>query len=60
MPSFHQDCSCKDRKEHDMMQKELELENKELITSKVLIALLAVIIGIYLVKRSNKINITSV
>ena len=29
----------------------------ELITSKVLIALLAVIIGIYLVKRSNKINI---
>ena len=33
---------------------------KELITPKVLIALLAVIIGIYLVKRSNKINITSV
>ena len=33
---------------------------KELITSKVLIALLAVIIGIYLVKRSNKINVTSV
>ncbi len=32
----------------------------ELITPKVLIALLAVIIGIYLVKRSNKINITSV
>ena len=32
---------------------------KELITPKVLIALLAVIIGIYLVKRSNKINITS-
>ena len=32
MPSFHQDCSCKDRKEHDMMQKELELENKELIS----------------------------
>jgi len=31
----------------------------ELITSKVLIALLAVIIGIYLVKRSNKINIVS-
>ena len=32
---------------------------KELITIKVLIALLAVIIGIYLVKVSNKINITS-
>tara|TARA_B100000579_G_scaffold410733_1_gene400935 strand:+ start:168 stop:1061 length:894 start_codon:yes stop_codon:yes gene_type:complete len=32
---------------------------KELITSKVLIALLAVIIGIYLVKKSNKINIIS-
>ena len=31
----------------------------ELITSKVLIALLAVIIGIYLVKKSNKINIVS-
>ena len=30
---------------------------KELITSKVLIALLAVIIGIYLVKKSNKFNI---
>jgi len=32
---------------------------KELITSKVLIALLAVIIGIYLVKKSNSINITT-
>ncbi len=32
---------------------------KELITIKVLIALIAVIIGIYLVKLSNKINITS-
>ena len=31
----------------------------ELITSKVLIALIAVIIGIYLVKKSNKINIVS-
>jgi len=30
-----------------------------LITSKVLIALIAVIIGIYLVKKSNKINIVS-
>ena len=30
-----------------------------LISIKVLIALLAVIIGIYLVKRSNKINIVS-
>ena len=32
---------------------------KELITPKVLIALLAVIIGIYLVKKSNSINITT-
>jgi drug/metabolite transporter (DMT)-like permease len=32
---------------------------KELITSKVLIALVAVIIGIYLVKKSNKANISS-
>ena len=32
---------------------------KELITSKVLIALLAVIIGIYLVKKSNSINIST-
>ena len=32
---------------------------KELITSKVLIALLAVIIGIYLVKKSNSININT-
>jgi drug/metabolite transporter (DMT)-like permease len=32
---------------------------KELITSKVLIALVAVIIGIYLVKKSNKSNIVS-
>ena len=32
---------------------------KELITSKVLIALIAVIIGIYLVKKSNKANISS-
>ena len=32
---------------------------KELITTKVLVALIAVILGIYLVKRSNKINITS-
>ncbi len=32
---------------------------KELITSKVLIALMAVIIGIYLVKRSNKTTFTS-
>ena len=32
---------------------------KELITSKVLIALIAVIIGIYLVKKSNKTNIAS-
>ena len=31
----------------------------ELITSKVLIALIAVIIGIYLVKKSNQINIVS-
>ena len=31
----------------------------ELITSKVLIALIAVIIGIYLVKKSNKINIVT-
>jgi len=33
---------------------------KEIITSKVLIALVAVIIGIYLVKKSNKKNIASV
>ena len=32
---------------------------KELITSKVLIALLAVIVGIYLVKKSNSININT-
>ena len=32
---------------------------KELVTSKVLIALLAVIIGIYLVKKSNSININT-
>ena len=32
---------------------------KELITSKVLVALVAVIIGIYLVKKSNKNNIVS-
>jgi len=32
---------------------------KELITSKVLIALVAVIFGIYLVKKSNKTNISS-
>ena len=32
---------------------------KELITSKVLMALIAVIIGIYLVKKSNKTNIVS-
>ena len=32
---------------------------KELITSKVLIALIAVIIGIYLVKKSNKTDIIS-
>jgi drug/metabolite transporter (DMT)-like permease len=32
---------------------------KELITPKVLIALLAVIIGIYLVKKSNSININT-
>jgi len=32
---------------------------KELVTSKVLIALLAVIIGIYLVKKSNNININT-
>ena len=32
---------------------------KELITSKVIIALLAVIIGIYLVQKSNRINIVS-
>ena len=43
-----------------LSKKVSESEIKELITPKVLIALLAVIIGIYLVKRSNKINITSV
>ena len=32
---------------------------KELITPKVLVALIAVIIGIYLVKKANKINIVS-
>ena len=32
---------------------------KELITSKVLMALIEVIIGIYLVKKSNKTNIVS-
>ena len=32
---------------------------KELVTAKVLVAVVAVIIGIYLVKRSDKINITS-
>ena len=32
---------------------------KELITPKVLMALIAVIIGIYLVKKSNKTNIVS-
>ena len=32
---------------------------KELITAKVIIALIAVIIGIYFVKRSNKLDITS-
>ena len=32
---------------------------KELITSKVLIALIAVIIGIYLVKKSNKNDIVN-
>jgi drug/metabolite transporter (DMT)-like permease len=33
---------------------------KELITSKVLVAVVAVIIGIYLVKKSNSKKITSV
>ena len=32
----------------------------ELITSKVLVSLLLVILGIYLVKRSNKIKVTSI
>ena len=43
----------------DVPTNQIEKQLQELITPKVLVALIAVIIGIYLVKKANKINIVS-